>query len=76
VVSPEGTADLNAECKMKSAEFQLSLRDLGLSASLPSLEKAGLFSFVPPGHKAPNYSSPVPHLTINYQLILYQLFRP
>jgi hypothetical protein len=37
---------------MKSAEFQSSLRDLGLSASIPSLEKAGLFSFVPPGHKA------------------------
>ena len=53
-VSPEGTADLNAECKMKSAEFQSSLRDLRLSASIPSLEKAGLFSFVPPGHKTAN----------------------
>jgi prepilin-type N-terminal cleavage/methylation domain-containing protein len=28
---------------------------LGLSASIPSLEKAGLFSFVPPGHKASDF---------------------
>jgi hypothetical protein len=49
-VSPEETADLNSEWEMKSAEFHPSLRDFGLSASIPSLEKAGLFSFVSPGH--------------------------
>jgi hypothetical protein len=31
-----------------------SLRDLGQSASIPSLEKAGLCSFVRPGHQAAN----------------------
>jgi hypothetical protein len=46
---------LNAKCKVKNAEFQPSLRDWGLSVSIPSLEKAGLFSFVPTGHKAANF---------------------
>jgi hypothetical protein len=50
----ETASDLNAECKMKNAEFQPSLRDFGLSGSIPSLEKAGLVSFVPPGHKMAN----------------------
>jgi len=76
VVSPAGTADPNAKCKVKNAEFRPSLRDSSRSASIPSLEKAGLLSFVPPGHKAPNYSSSTPHLTINHQLPRYQLLRP
>jgi hypothetical protein len=59
-VSPEGTADLNAECKVKSAEFHPSLRDLGLSASIPSLEKAGLFSLVPSGHQAASFRKALP----------------
>jgi Cellulase (glycosyl hydrolase family 5) len=50
-----GTADLNAWWRMKSAEFQPSLRDFVLSASIPSLEKAGLGSVVPPGHKAADF---------------------
>jgi hypothetical protein len=34
-------------------------RDLGLWASIPSLEKAGLFSFVPLGHKTANFRKAV-----------------
>ena len=33
-------------------KYQPSLRDWGLLASIPSLEKAGLCSVVPPGHKS------------------------
>jgi hypothetical protein len=51
-VSPEGTAEILHSSFCLQPSDQPSLRDLGLLASIPGLEKAGLFSFVPPGHKA------------------------
>src|SRR5262249_16826341 len=40
-VSPEGTADLNAKCRMQNAKFQPSLRDLAYLAALPKVETLG-----------------------------------
>ena len=54
-VSPKGTAEnLHASFCFQPSDQPSLLRDLGRLASIPSLEKAGLFSFVPPGHKAAN----------------------
>jgi hypothetical protein len=53
-VSPEGTVETpySSCCALRSD--QPSLRDLGLSVSIPSLEEAGLFSVVPAGQNATN----------------------
>jgi hypothetical protein len=54
-VSPEGTAEILPFAFCRLSSDQPFLRDLALPVLIPSLEKAGLFSFVPPGHKAANF---------------------
>jgi hypothetical protein len=53
--SPEGTAETLHFSFYISRSDQPSLRDLDLSVSTPSLKKAGLVSFVPPGQKAVHF---------------------
>jgi hypothetical protein len=60
-ISPEGTAETLRTSFWTLHLDQPSLRDSGCSVPIPSLEKAGLFSFVPSGHKSTSFQSALDH---------------